>query len=755
MKSKNIWLRIPLAPTSRWTKSGLIATALLLTAYFLLPSLLGEGLGVRCFSQTWLWAKSASGSRLCAAGLSTIDEGLSVSTDAVGNVFVTGFFEKPTITFGSATLINATTNCNYDMFIAKYDACGNVLWAKRAGGIWLDAGFSVSADAGGNVFVTGMFSSSIIIFGSTTLTHTGATGNGDVFIAKYDPNGNVLWAKSAGGTSNDDGSSVSVDTGGNVFVTGRFEGSITFGSTTLSNAGRGSRDDIFIAKYDANGTMLWAKSAGGSGYDYSGTSSADIGGNLFVTGMFGSPAITFGTTTLINAGIYNVFIAKYDANGNVLWAQCAGGTGIDAGFSVSADPGGNVYVTGYFKSPTITFGTTTLISAGGYDVFIAKYDASGNVLWAQSAGGTSDDAGYSVSADAGGNVFVTGGFFSSDITFGSTTLTPPIGSRAPMFIVKYDAVGNVLCASAIASGGDDKISVSAGPYNLSGNAYIEGDFDVNPFIVGSDTLTLTGAEDIFVAKYTCGSGSNILTAGVTHTNVLCNGQCTGTGTIIPAGGSPSYSYLWNPTAATTATSTGLCAGNYTVMINDAACGTITATVTITQPTAITVTINSTPAPNGTATVNPSGGIPPYTYLWNTAPPQTTQTATGLGAGVYCCLITDANNCTDTACVTVTIEPIDCSNAGELYLPNAFSPNNDGENDVLKIYYGNILCIKTFKLVIYNRWGEKVFETSDPAFRWDGIYRGKLENTAVFVYYMKATLLSGEEIIKKGNISLIR
>jgi gliding motility-associated-like protein len=104
---------------------------------------------------------------------------------------------------------------------------------------------------------------------------------------------------------------------------------------------------------------------------------------------------------------------------------------------------------------------------------------------------------------------------------------------------------------------------------------------------------------------------------------------------------------------------------------------------------------------------------------------------------------------------VTIEPIDCSGAGELYLPNAFSPNGDGENDVLQLYYGNMQCITTFELQIYDRWGEKVFQTTDPDFSWDGYYKGTVEGTAVFVYYMKAKLIIGGDLNKKGNVSLIR
>ena len=590
------------------------------------------------YSQTWLWAKSAT-SQSGGAG-----EALSVSADAGGNVFVTGFFSNPTITFGSTTLTNAGS---YNVFIAKYDAIGNVLWAKSVGGTSDDRGYSVSADTGGNVFVTGEFSSSTITFGSITLTNVGYW---DVFIAKYDATGNVLWAKSAGGTGLNLGWSVSSDAGGNVFVSGQFSSpTITFGSTILTNAGSG---DVFVAKYDATGNVLWAKGVGGTGDDRGYSVSAGTGGNVFVTGVFKSPTITFGSTTLTNAAISDVFIAQYDSAGNILWAKSVGGTGDDVIRSVSSGIGGDMFVTGYFDSPTIAFGSTTLTNAGSEDIFIAKYDAAGNVLWAKSVGGIDNDRGWSVSSDAGGNVFVTGRFSSPTIIFGSTTLTPPVNSVDPMFIVKYDAVGNVLCASALASGGDDWSSASADPF---GNVYIGGDFMSSPFIVGSDTLALIGSEDIFVAKYTC---SNALMAGVLHTNSSCSGQCTGSATANPSGGTSPYTYSWS-NSQTTQTITGLCAGMYSVTITDAIDSSATATIIIAQPTVLLANIvamsnvSCNALCNGSATATASGGTPAYTFLWNSVPLQTTANATGLCAGNYTVAITDTNGCITTHTVTIT------------------------------------------------------------------------------------------------------
>ncbi len=220
------------------------------------------------------------------------------------------------------------------------------------------------------------------------------------------------WAKSAGGTGTGggEGYSVSTDVSGNVFFAGDFSRStITFGTYTLTKAGPGSA--VFIAKYDANGNVLWAKSAGGQSGDGAYSVSTDTSGNAFITGYFSSPTIVFGTYTLTNAGSSSLFLTKYDINGNVLWAKSAGGSGIDFATGVSATANGSVFITGVLSSPTLAFGTTTLTNSSGNDaIFIVKYDPSGNVLWAKSAGGISNDESYAVSTDTNNNVFITGGF---------------------------------------------------------------------------------------------------------------------------------------------------------------------------------------------------------------------------------------------------------------------------------------------------------------------------------------------------------
>ncbi len=379
-----------------------------------------------------LWAKSTVGSG--------DDRGTGISTDASGNVFVTGIFSGPTILFGTTTLTNVGGGLE-DVFIVKYDVAGNVLWAKSGGGTSKDDANSVSTDASGNVFVTGMFVSPTLTFGTTTLTNSGF--NNDVFIVKYDSSGNILWAKSAGGAGEERAYCSSTDANGNVYLSGRFYGfSFIFGSTTLINADTVGSSDVFFAKYDSNGNPLWAKRAGGANSDAANSITGDINGNILLTGYFQSPTITFGSSTLTNSGGFDMFLAKYDSNGNFIWAKRGGGISLDAANSVAVDASGNILVAGVFNGPTITFGSITLSNAGtgsSLDLFLAKYDANGNVLWAKSAGGNSDDEGYSVALGQGGtNIFITGYFWSDSISFGTTTLFNASPGYPDIFIAKLN-----------------------------------------------------------------------------------------------------------------------------------------------------------------------------------------------------------------------------------------------------------------------------------------------------------------------------
>ena len=274
-----------------------------------------------------------------------------------------------------------------------------------------------------------------LTIGSTTLD---GTGNGDVFVAKYDTSGTDQWARSIGGTGPDYGYGIATDSSGNVFVTGRYRGgTITFApDTTLTNAGPYT-DDAFVAKYDTSGTVQWARGFGGGDYDNGYGIATDSSGNVYVTGGFtGSVTIGPGTTLTGSEFFENAFVAKYDTSGTAQWAKGITGQFTNArGYGITTDSDGNVYVTGYYY-PTATFAPgTTLTSVGSYDPFVAKYDTSGTVQWATSIDGTGSDNGYGIATDSGGNVYVVGDYTNGSITIGSTTLTS--AGTTDAFVAKY------------------------------------------------------------------------------------------------------------------------------------------------------------------------------------------------------------------------------------------------------------------------------------------------------------------------------
>lgn len=447
--------------------------------------------------------------------------------------------------------------------------------------------------------------------------------------------------------------------------------------------------------------------------------------------------------------------------------------------------------------------------------------------------------------------------------------------------------------------GTASVSVSGGssPYSYSWNPSGQNSSTASGLSAGLYTVTVTDATGCTGTKTVSITQPTAISTTVSSTAASC-GSNNGTATVAASGGVGSYSYLWNPSSAVSATATGLAGGNYSVTVTDANGCTGAATVSVTLSTGLSASVTSTPAScggnSGTATVSSSSGTPPFSYVWSNG--QTAQTATNLSSGsysvtvsdvsgctsvnmiivaasgsitatatnsavcmgqiatlsasggsayawsngttgntisvfatstttysvivssgtcsdtvtatvtvspgptasawsnvtisagssatlsasgggsylwsngatddiitvnplvttVYCVTVTDTSGCTDTSCVTVYIESVYCSYADDqLFVPDAFSPNGDTKNDRLGVYYPDISCIKEFVFIIYDRWGEKVFEADNLSVLWDGTYKGKIMNTAVFVYYMKVSFIDGNEVIRKGNVSLIR
>jgi hypothetical protein len=203
---------------------------------------------------TFYWATNVGGPGFA--------EGYAVAVDSSNGVYLSGWFGSPTAKFGSLSLTNLNTNNpTANIFIAKYDNAGNALWAVNIGqgGAEQFLGFGVATDASNNVFIVGESDSMTMTAGSTTLTNLGGNYGSDILVLKYDSSGNLLWATNAGGDSYDGASAVCVDREGNVCLTGYFYShTARFGDLVLTR--RGTSDDRFVAKYDGNGNALWATS---------------------------------------------------------------------------------------------------------------------------------------------------------------------------------------------------------------------------------------------------------------------------------------------------------------------------------------------------------------------------------------------------------------------------------------------------------------------------------------------------------------
>lgn len=384
------------------------------------------------FAQEWQWVGSAGGQYQ--------DGGEIVDVDPDGNIVICGKFIG-TVWFDTTSIVS---HGDQDIFIAKYDSSGTFLWAQGAGGPNTDESVSVAFDQQGNVVFTGYFKQSAV-FGTTTIT-----GNNDLefFVAKYGPDGTFQWVKKATGPGNDRGKGIDTDTKGNVLVTGSYRDTCFFGTTTLISPGD---DNVFLAKYSPIGTLLWVVDGGGPFQAWTSTVSTDANDNAYITGSFKNSA-QFGTHTVTSYGGNDVLLAKADSSGNWLWAVNAGGTMDDYGNGMEVDVFGNIAVTGSFFDTVVFAPAPYIVSYGSKDGFIAYYDANGNGLWANAMGGAQSDKGIACSTDKDGYVYVTG-FVNGIAHFGSATDTGYGGDD--IFLAKYDQNGNLLYETLAGSTGND------------------------------------------------------------------------------------------------------------------------------------------------------------------------------------------------------------------------------------------------------------------------------------------------------------
>ncbi len=413
----------------------------------------------------YIWAKSI--------GSTSTDIGYDIAVDNNGNVYITGWFYGTADFDPGIGVANLTPIGDFDIFFAKYDSLGNYIWAKRIGSAGDDRAYGMAVDDNGNIIITGTFQDTVDFDPDTGSANLSSVNWTDIFCAKYNTDGNFIWAKGIGSTGGNTGFSVDVDYIGNVYMSGGFQGTVDFdpdsGISNLSSAGS---LDAFFVKFDTAGNFVWANKFGGPGLETGYEIRVDDSGIVYATGVAAS----------------DIFFAKYDASGNNIWLNIMGSSSIDIGRSIAIDDSSNVYLTGVFGD-TCDFNpdsivTNILVSPSPRGIFFAKYDSSGAYLWAETIGSGGWDLSHSIALDNNRNLYITGeigGPTDFDPGVGVTTLDQSI------FMAKYSPCQSIPQTTSTSTICENDSILLGGYYRKIADTY----YDILTGANGCDSLHAT------------------------------------------------------------------------------------------------------------------------------------------------------------------------------------------------------------------------------------------------------------------------
>ncbi len=449
---------------------------------------------------SWVWAKSAGGTATDYIDRSAVDNS--------GNFIAGGNFKSATLVLGNVTLTNSDTT-NYNVFLAKYDSSGSVLWARSFGGSLDDRIGDVKTDASGNIYITGYFFSKVFTIGSFTFNNLDTSGTyPDIYIAKYNAAGTLLWAKRAGAEFADYGNGLAIDLAGNVYITGAYMGNAMFGNLLLTTNLVGG---FYVVKMNPAGTFIWAVKSEGSTTGRS--ICVDALCNVYAAGDFNRKTISFGSQTITKDSTNNwdPFIVKYDSSGTPKWAQAFSGEfDDDRARYIATGKSGDVFLTGYFSSNSLKNGSITLTNSDVFgvinDAFVACLSNAGVIKWAKKIGGAGPEVGYGVASNPEGDIFITGYYGAASLIIDTITLLNSSTSLNDIYVAKLNAFGNVLWAKTM-GGSSSEFSYTVASDNI-GNVYVSGLFYSPSITIGNTTLTQAGSGDMFVLKLKDKSGAS-------------------------------------------------------------------------------------------------------------------------------------------------------------------------------------------------------------------------------------------------------
>ncbi|MCK5028336.1 MAG: T9SS type A sorting domain-containing protein [Bacteroidales bacterium] len=586
---------------------------------------------------------------------STADINQILSQEVIdGNVYVFGDY-LGTINVGTDYIANSR-----DAYIVKYKSDYTIDWFKQLGGGGLDFGSSMVSD-GTYIYLVGGFQQDIT-FDPTVLNSDGFL---DIFLAKYDLNGNEIWAKKiAYNEAKQFVSSIDIDKYGDLVVAGVYRDSITFPTDIRYSNSYG----MFITKLDDEGNTLFAKDIPTTTLSSKFTDLKAYNENYYFLGVFdGTCSFETGDEVSTGSGYTDVFIYKTDISGNGLWTRRTSTDAEALSGTLSRDNYGNIYFTGYFEGTNIQIDSTltelssAITTNGGDDIFIYKYNKNGNLIWGKGYGSTSHDWARGINYQ-NGFLYCTG-YFSNEIIFGEDTLKSSGTDDYDIFLGLIDTDGNDLKAISIDGSDSENDSGLEIDSDSENNGYLAGYFRATEVQVGDSLFTnpIPGNSCLLVAKY----DPPFTVAFTKKQNVTCGKGNDGELIVTPFFGVPPINYDWSHDGGLNdSTASSLTAGKYTVTITDNASSIDSVTFNITEPDTflfnpnITQVTSCSYSTEGAIGLNVSGGNGGNTYYWfesngGSGVSLLAEDQTGLTTGTYSVTVTDEKGCTADTLINIS------------------------------------------------------------------------------------------------------
>lgn len=733
------------------------------------------------------------------------DKGISIGTDSLGYIYVSGYFNT-SADFGSINLTNNNpTGTNKEAFLMKLDSLGNVIWAiaggNLSGGCCDDRALGMHVTPSGDVFFTGTFWSSFNI-GSCS---TGGNAADTSVLTKIDSEGNCVWITAFGANegagsgpdcpaydADDHSYDVKVDQDGFIYVTGFFSGlSADFDGFTIQNDSWNAECDPkgYVGKLDSDGNWLWVDKFDGI-YDYRGSRdnriAIDSYSNLYVCGGFQNTG-NYGPLSVTSEGEYDVFLFKMDKDGNWIWVKNVGSDKSDRANGIAIDRCDDVYINGEYRNPMVfeganaSNGTNTLSHKKKRDVFVAKCDQNGNWKWAKRARSSGVDKPYQMFVDHNKQVFIGGTTTDTTVFSQDVIVYPPNDGDVTnsAFVAQLDGngVGEWLWAKVGGTDQDDDDRTNDICADNFGNIYAVGFYETQANFDGT-ILNTQGKKDIFVWKLKSQEKAFELTNTYDTTfvtNIVCdislvNQQIT-KDTLVFGCDTTFIDTITNYVLDQNIELTQLTTTLYSescfqsevglfVLSSDTTflpCDTIVVD-TLNLVTILPSQLDYTFIVSQDSTCNPldTGNVLVYSDTVFSACDTILYQEF-----IHYSLNRFQPDCDDDNCKTIdTFDTVFCqckneelftNDCIEFHFPNSFTPNNDNKNDLFFPIIYNAHLIDYYQFWIYNRWGENIFNTSDMYQGWDS------SNFPIGVYSWRVLYvdIDGNKKSSTGQLTLLR